>query len=129
MGAPTTDTTISQQHHRSCRAEPRPDAVSRLAYGALLLIAFVPDLFFPAGWHRSGSAISQPLSRSRSSQSAEQVIAGGGGWPVTPSQLTVTLSWIAGCALLTSVGFRWQPGRSLLRRPRQMRSTVLQRLS
>ena len=43
---------------------------------------------------------------------------------MTHSQLAVTPSWTAGAVLLTAVGFRWQPGASLLSRWRRPAARV-----
>jgi ABC-2 type transport system permease protein len=93
---------------------PRPETALPIAYGTMLPLAFISDVFFPAtaapDWLRHAAA-AFPLSPI--AKSAEQVFTGSHGWPMSPSQLTVTLCWTAGAALLTSVTFRWQPGASI----------------
>ena len=101
---------------------PRPDTALPVAYGTLLPVAFVSDVFSPATaaphWLQQLSA-SFPLSPI--AKSAERIFASNaGGWPMTRHQLIVILAWIAGAALVTSVTFRWQPRSSPhLPRPRR----------
>jgi len=93
---------------------PRPDTALPVAYGTLLPVAFVSDVFFPATaaphWlqHLSASFPLSPIAKS-----AERIFASdAGGWPMSRHQLIVTLAWIAGAALVTSLTFRWQPSSS-----------------
>lgn len=102
---------------------PRPDTALPIAYGTMLAIAFISDVFFLATaaptWlrHTAGALPLSPIAKA-----AEKIVAAGNGWPMTHSQLAVTLSWTTGAVLLTAVGFRWQPGASLLSRWRRPRS-------
>lgn len=96
---------------------PRPDTALPIAYGTLLPLAFISDVFFPAtaapAWlqHTAAAFPLSPIAKA-----TEQIFAGGHGWPMSPSQLAVTLGWTAGAALLTSLTFRWQPGAPIHRR-------------
>jgi ABC-2 type transport system permease protein len=95
---------------------PRSDTALPIAYGTMLPIAFISDVFFPAtaapSWLQH-VAVAFPLSPI--TNAAERTFAATGGWPMTRSQLFVTLLWIAGSVVLTAVGFRWQKGTALLR--------------
>lgn len=97
---------------------PRPDSALPIAYGSILPLAFVSDVFFPATaaptWLRQVAA-AFPISPI--AKSAEAIFAPDSrGWPMTRTQLVVTLMWIVGAALITAVAFRWQPGAPVLRR-------------
>lgn len=96
---------------------PRPDTALPVAYGTLLPVAFVSDLFFPATtaphW-LADLAAAFPLAPI--AKSAEDIFGpGAAGWPMTTTQLAVTLAWIVGGALLTASAFRWEPGSLPLR--------------
>lgn len=93
---------------------PRPETALPIAYGTVLPLAFISDVFFPAThapeWlrHLSGAFPLAPIARS-----TEAVFTpGASGWPMTNWQLIVTLAWIGGAIAVTAAGFRWQPGAS-----------------
>jgi len=90
---------------------PRPETALPVAYGTMLPIAFVSDVFFPATaaptWLRHVAA-GFPLSPI--ANSAERVFARPAQWPITATELLVILGWIAGAALVTAARFRWEPG-------------------
>jgi len=90
---------------------PRPDSALPVAYGTILPIAFVSDVFFPATtapeWlrHTAAALPVSPLARS-----AEAIfISDARGWPMTQTQLIVILAWFAGAVLLSAAAFRWEP--------------------
>ena len=94
----------------------RPDTSLPVAFGTILPLAFVSDVFFPStaapAWlhHLAAAFPLSPIARA-----AEHIFEPGySGWPMTHSQLAVTLAWIAGASVVTSIGFRWEPGRSPL---------------
>ncbi|WAX55996.1 ABC transporter permease [Jatrophihabitans cynanchi] len=94
---------------------PRPDSALPVAYGTLLPLAFISDVFFPAtgepGWlHQVAARF--PLAPI--AEAAERIFTTTGtGWPMSQSQLTVTLAWTAGSSLITGAAFRWQPGSAV----------------
>ena len=96
---------------------PAPDSALPVAYGTLLPLAFVSDVFFPStsapGWlrHLAEAFPISPLARS-----AELTFASPhGGWPMTNLQLGVTLGWFAAAAAVLGLAFRWEPGAVLVR--------------
>ena len=90
---------------------PRPETALPVAYGTMLPIAFVSNVFFPATaaptWlrHLAGGFPLSPVAKS-----AERVFAQSAQWPTTATELIVILGWIAGAALVTAARFRWEPG-------------------
>jgi ABC-type multidrug transport system permease subunit len=92
----------------------RPDASLPLAYGTILPLAFVSDVFFPSTsaptWLRNVAA-AFPLSPI--AKPAEAAYApGGGGWSMTALQVGVVLAWTFGALLLATAVFHWEPGRA-----------------
>lgn len=98
---------------------PRPETALPIAYGTLLPIAFVSDVFFPASsapdWLRH-TAAALPLAPI--ADSAERVFAVGGGWPMTTTEMVATAGWIVGASVVTAVRFQWEPGISFFSRRR-----------
>lgn len=97
---------------------PRPDSALPVAYGTILPVAFVSDVFFPAtaapAWLRHVAAA---LPVSPVARSAEAVFAPNtSGWPMTQAQLIVVLAWLGGASLVTAAAFRWQPGGAFAHR-------------
>lgn len=102
---------------------PRPDISLPAAYGTMLPVAFISNVFFPLAtapdWLSQVAAAFplQPIA-----MASERVFQpGSSGWPMTQGELLVTLAWLAGTSLITAFGFRWQPGGSLLRWPSRHR--------
>lgn len=96
---------------------PRPDTALPVAYGTILPLAFVSDLFFPAttapNWlaHLAAGCPLAPIAKS-----AERIFSPtASGWPMSHTQLAVVLAWIAGSIVVTSIRFRWEPSLSPLR--------------
>jgi ABC-2 type transport system permease protein len=93
---------------------PRAEAALPVAYGTLLPVAFVSDVFFPGqttpGWLR-GIAAGLPLAPI--ARAGEHAVIAADALPMTTGQLAVTLGWIAGASLLVGIGFRWEPGTAL----------------
>lgn len=96
---------------------PRPDTALPVAYGTMLPLAFVSDVFFPAtaapDWLRHVAAAFPvaPIA-----QPAERLFIHGAGWPMTATEGLVIGAWIAGAALVTAARFRWEPGVTFLTR-------------
>lgn len=98
------------------------------AYGTVLPLAFVSDLFFPttsaphwlhelAGWFPLA-----PLTRA-----AEATFTGrSAGFPLDTRGLVTVLLWTAGAVLLCALTFAWEPGgaRALPRLPGRRRGSV-----
>lgn len=92
----------------------RPDASLPLAYGTILPLAFVSDVFFPStsapAWLRDVAA-AFPLSPI--AKPAEAVYApGAASWSMSATQVGVVLAWTAGALLVATVAFHWEPGRA-----------------
>ena len=95
---------------------PRPDTALPIAFGTILPLAFLSNVFFPATnaparlQHLADGFPLAPIAKA-----AEwTLISESSGSPMTQGQLVVTLAWIGGTALVTAIGFRWQPGGSVL---------------
>lgn len=90
---------------------PRAEAALPVAYGTLLPVAFVSDVFFPGlatpDWLRSAAAV---LPLAPIAKAAEHAMIAADALPMTVGQLAVTLGWIVGASVLVGIGFRWQPG-------------------
>ena len=93
---------------------PRPDSALPVAYGTLLPVAFISDVFFPT---TSGPQwlqhVSADLPVSPIANSAERIFASHpDSWPMSGHELVVVLAWIAGSTFVTALTFRWQPSPS-----------------
>ena len=97
---------------------PRTDTALPVAYGTILPLAFLSNVFFPATtaptWlqHLADGFPLSPIAKA----SERAFSNGSNAWPMTQGQLSVVLAWIGGAALVTAIGFRWQPGATLLGR-------------
>jgi ABC-2 type transport system permease protein len=94
-----------------------------VAYGTILPVAFISDVFFPASaapaWLRD---IASALPVAPIARAAETVfVRTATEWPMTATQLGVVFAWTVGASLFTAVMFRWQPAdgprHRTLRRP------------
>ena len=91
----------------------RPDASLPLAYGTILPLAFISDVFFPSTsaptWLRH---VAEAFPLSPIAKPAEAVFApGSAGWSMTAMQFGVVLAWTAGALLVAAIVFHWEPGR------------------
>ena len=104
---------------------PKTEATLPIAFGTVLPLAFISDVFFhvsqpPAGLHALASAFPvAPVARAMedSFNPATQ------SWPMPLSGLLVVLGWSAAAIVVITLAFRWEPGpapaaRGLVRRPR-----------
>jgi ABC-2 type transport system permease protein len=93
---------------------PRTETALPVAYGTLLPIAFVSDVFFPGlatpGWLR---AVADGLPLAPIAKAGEHAVIAADALPMTVGQLAVTLGWIVGASVLVGIGFKWEPGAAL----------------
>jgi ABC-2 type transport system permease protein len=96
---------------------PRPETALPVAYGTMLPLAFVSDVFFPATaaptWLRRVAAAFpvEPIA-----DPAERLFARGAGWPMTAGEVLVVCLWIIAAGIVTAARFRWEPGVTFLAR-------------
>jgi ABC-2 type transport system permease protein len=92
---------------------PTPDAALPIAYGTMLPLAFISDVFFPSDtsptWlrHLASAFPLRPLARSLGTNLTPQTTGSGIHW----FELGTLAAWTAGAAVLL-VFFRWEPARS-----------------
>ena len=92
---------------------PTPEAALPIAYGTMLPLAFVSDVFFPSDtsptWlqHLASAFPLRPLARSLEANLAPRATGLGFHW----FELGTLAAWTAGAALLL-VFFRWDPART-----------------
>ena len=95
---------------------PSTDAALPVAYGLLLPVAFISEVFFPAptetAWLRSVASALPVAPFAHAMESAFSVPPHG----MTGSELGVLLAWGAGALVVALFTFRWEPGG--LRKPR-----------
>ena len=96
----------------------RPDAALPIAYGTLLPVAFVSNVFFPSTAAPSWlTHVAHLFPLAPIANATERIFTSSAGrWPMSQGELTVTLVWIGATALLSAVAFRWQAGESPLSR-------------
>ncbi|MGZ6792588.1 MAG: ABC transporter permease, partial [Mycobacteriales bacterium] len=91
------------------------DSALPVAFGTLLPVAFVSDVFFPIG---SAPAALRDLARALPvapvSRPVEQAVRDG-GWPMSAQQALVLLGWTLLAAVVTVLLFSWEPGGALRR--------------
>lgn len=89
----------------------RPDTSLPLAYGTVLPLAFISDVFFPSTsapvWLRH---VADAFPLSPVVKPAEAVFASGHGWSMTGPQLGVVFGWTAASLLAVLLFFHWEPG-------------------
>lgn len=97
---------------------PKPDSALPIAYGTVLPLGFISDVFFPAttapGWLRHLAAFFPvaPLAHA-----AEALFgAKSTGWPMTGTGLAAVLAWTAVAAVIAATTFRSEPGPLLHQR-------------
>lgn len=99
---------------------PKADSALPVAYGTMLPLAFISDVFFSSahapGWlHDLASALPvAPVARAMEAAFGPA----GGSWPLPASGLLSTAAWSLGAVVFIAVTFRWEPGgiRPRLRR-------------
>ena len=91
----------------------RTDTALPLAYGTVLPLAFISDVFFPStsapAWLRH---VAEAFPLSPVVKPAGTVYATGGSWNMTGVQLGVLLGWTAASLFVAVVFFHWEPGHS-----------------
>jgi hypothetical protein len=101
-----------------CSLVPRASAALASAYGTMLPITFISNVFFPGtggpSWLKT-MADAFPIAPV--AKSAEQLFAPAvSAWPMTHTQLIVLVAWIGGASLVTAMAFRWEAGTTWLSR-------------
>jgi len=98
---------------------PKPESALPIAYGTVLPLGFISDVFFPATaeptWVHD-LATFFPIAPI--AHAAERMFdSNATGWPMTGSELASVLAWTAAGAVVAVAAFRWEPGpRRLFRR-------------
>lgn len=91
---------------------PSPDSALPFAYGSVLPLAFVSDVFFPAAssprWLHDAAACFPVMPFAHAAESLFG--ASGHGWPMTTRGLLTVVLWTAGAAVVALWNFRWEPG-------------------
>ncbi len=95
-----------------------PDSALPAAYGTMLPLAFVSDLFFPTvtapAWLRE---LADWFPLAPLTRAAEQTFIGtGSGFPMSGRDLVTVLVWTAAASAVCMRLFPWQPGDAGLRR-------------
>lgn len=91
---------------------PKPDSALPIAYGTVLPLGFISDVFFPATtaprWlhHVADAFPVAPLSHATESLFRAKTT----GWPMTGTGLATVLGWTAAAAVIAVATFRWEPG-------------------
>lgn len=93
-------------------AVPKTDAALPIAYGTILPLAFISDVFFSSAhaphWLYDFASAFPVAPVARAMEACFQ--PGTQAWPMPASGLLVVLGWTAGAAILTALAFRWEPG-------------------
>ena len=101
----------------------RSEAALPVAYGLMLPVAFISEVFFPApgeaAWLRSVAAALPVAPFAHAMESAFAVPPHG----MTGGQLGVLLAWGVGAAVVAIFTFRWEPG-GLRRQRARARSSL-----
>ncbi|HTT50033.1 MAG TPA: ABC transporter permease [Streptosporangiaceae bacterium] len=90
----------------------KSDAALTIAYGTIVPLAFISDVFFPSEhaprWlYDLASAFPvAPVARAMEAAFSPATHA----WPMPTTGLLVVLGWSAAAAAVIAVGFRWEPG-------------------
>ena len=93
-------------------AVPKADAALPVAYGTVLPLAFISDVFFPSEhaphWlYDLASAFPvAPVARAMEAAFSPTTHS----WPMPATGLLVVLGWSAAAAAVIALGFRWEPG-------------------
>lgn len=103
---------------------PKPDTALPVAYGTMLPLAFISDVFFssahaPQWLHDLASALPvAPIARAVEAAFQPTTHA----WPMPNGELIAVAAWAGGALLFTMLTFRWEPGPLPLLRPFRLRS-------
>ena len=91
---------------------PKSDAALTIAYGTVLPLAFISDVFFssahaPHWLYDLASAFPvAPVARAMEASFRPTTHA----WPMPATGLLVVLGWSAAAVAVIALGFRWEPG-------------------
>lgn len=91
---------------------PKPESALPIAYGTVLPLGFISDVFFPATaeprWVHDLAAFFPvaPLAHAAEAMFGSNAT----GWPMTGSELATVLAWTAAGAAVAMIAFRWEPG-------------------
>jgi ABC-2 type transport system permease protein len=91
---------------------PKNETALPVAYGTMLPLAFVSDVFFsssqaPAWLHDLASALPiAPIARAMEAS----FNPGTTSWPMSSGALLTSTAWSAAAITFVAVGFRWAPG-------------------
>ncbi|MGA3152747.1 MAG: ABC transporter permease [Streptosporangiaceae bacterium] len=91
---------------------PKSDTALPIAYGTMLPLAFISDVFFPslhAPHWLSDVASAFPVAPVARAMEASFLPATR-SWPMPVTGLLVILGWSAAAALVITLAFRWEPG-------------------
>lgn len=105
-------------------AVPKNETALPVAYGTMLPVAFISDVFFPSvnapHWlHDLASALPvAPVARAMEAAFSPATRS----WPMTNSGLLTTLAWSAAAAVIIALAFRWEPGAIRLALPWRRRA-------
>lgn len=97
---------------------PKPESALPIAYGTVLPLCFISDVFFPAtagpGWVHDLATFFPvaPLAHAAESMFGSNAA----GWPMTGGDLATVLAWTAAGAAVAVTAFRWGAGSHRLRR-------------
>jgi ABC-2 type transport system permease protein len=90
---------------------PDADAAVAVAYGIVLPLSFISDVFLPVdaapGWLRTAAAVFPVEHLARALENLWQPAASAS--PMQWGHLAVLLAWAAGAFLVALRWFRWQP--------------------
>ncbi|HEX7105829.1 MAG TPA: ABC transporter permease [Acidothermaceae bacterium] len=89
----------------------RADTSLPLAYGTVLPLAFISDVFFPSTsaptWLRQ---VADAFPLSPVVKPAEAVFAAGREWSMTGTQIGVAFAWAVASLVAAALFFHWEPG-------------------
>ena len=93
-------------------AIPRTDTALPIAYGTVLPLAFISDVFFSAAraphWLNDLASAFPVAPVARAMEAA--FIPATRSWPMPASGLLVVLGWTIAAAVTIALTFRWEPG-------------------
>ena len=91
---------------------PKTDAALPVAYGTVLPLAFISDVFFPSEhaphWLYNLASAFPVAPAARAMEAAFKPATHS--WPMPATGLLVVLGWSAAAAAVIALGFRWEPG-------------------
>lgn len=93
-------------------AVPKSDTALPVAYGTVLPLAFISDVFFPSvhapRWLYDVASAFPVAPVARAMEAA--FTPATRSWPMPATGLLVVLGWSAAAAVIIALAFRWQPG-------------------